>query len=473
MSHILRTRALHLLTTLALLIVLDLTPSTKPLREHLQRASAAVEGGQMDAASTNLEAALELEPKLASIREQAARAALMTDQPSLALRHLEVLAQARESPPDAECLKVEAYLALGSLQRALDRLEEAGLQCEAGVALANTLATESLAAGEVGAAIDSLQLWTSIRPASPEAHAALGMLMAVDSPEAALHHLRLSMELDPGGDPLLPRLIRAIEDSRPADSQAYTLAQLGFEFIGGRRWDLAQMAFEHAVRLRPDFAEAWAYLGLAVDGGGGSGLRELTQAIELAPDLTVAHLFLGKHWLRAGVPSRALESLEYAAALDPHNPAIAAELGATYAALGDMRSAQAAYQKATELAPDGIAFWRLLATFSLEYEIGLQEVGLGAAREALARSPQDPAALDLLGYCHFLLGNFPLADRYLWEAIELNPSLPSPAYHRGLLLLAQGDLEGGRRALETAVALDPQGRIGELADRSLANLEGR
>ena len=436
----LRNRATQLLIAGVLLLALDLSPSPEMLRTQLRNALAAVEGGRMDAASSSLETALVMEPGLASVREQAARAALMTEQPSRALEHLRILEEADQSPRDAKCLEVEAYLALGMLQRAMERLEEAGGGCEVGVALSNAQAASSLAENDVQAAISAVQIWTSLRPGSSEARAALGMLIAVEEPEAALSHLRLAMELDPGGDPLVQRLIRAIEDSRAADSQAYTLAQLGFEFIGDRRWTLARLAFEHAVRRREDFAEAWAYLGLAVDRTGGDGLSALNRAVGLAPDLTAAHLFLGKHWLRKGFPDKALESLETAAALDPRDPAIAAELGATYAALGDIRSAEAAYRLATELAPDEPAFWRLLATFSLEYEFGLREIGLVAAREAMMLSADDAASFDLLGYSHFLLGNFPLADRYLWEAIQLDPSLPAPSYHRGLLLLAAGDL---------------------------------
>ena len=79
--------------------------------------------------------------------------------------------------------------------------------------------------------------------------------------------------------------------------------------------------------------------------------------------------------------------------------------------------------------------------------------------------------MDRLGYTYFLLGNRILARRFILEAIQADGNLASAHYHLGLLGLAAGEIERGQAALESAMALDPDGRYGNLARRSLENLE--
>ena len=149
---------------------------------------------------------------------------------------------------------------------------------------------------------------------------------------------------------------------------------------------------------------------------------------------------------------------------------LAIDLGAAYAAAGDLPSAKSAFQYATNLNPEDPTLWSLFAQFSLDYEIELNEIGLPAARQAVVLQPRNAAALDRLGYTHLLLGNWTLAERFLVEAIQTDRNLASAHYHLGLLRLTDGDLVGGRASLFLAVALDPDGRFGSLAQRSLENL---
>ncbi len=181
-------------------------------------------------------------------------------------------------------------------------------------------------------------------------------------------------------------------------------------------------------------------------------------------------MFLGKHWLTGGDPELAIDAYEQAALLAPEDPLVAVDLGAAYAAVGELEAARLAFEYATQLDPRDPSLWSLLAQFSLDYEVQLEEVGLPAAREAAKLLPSDAAALDRLGYTHYLLGNQILAERFIRDAIEVDGNLASAYYHRGLLALSSGDVGDGRWALATAYALDPDGRYGNLALRSLENL---
>ncbi|MFQ5921861.1 MAG: tetratricopeptide repeat protein, partial [Anaerolineales bacterium] len=327
-----------------------------------------------------------------------------------------------------------------------------------------------VAGGDYQAAAEMLESLLASLPATPPASETMGPLLAMQDPEGALSHLRLAVDLDPQIASFADELIEVIESARSDENQAYSLAQVGQALARAGRWSMAVAAFENALAWDPGYTEARAYYGLALDRSGQDGLPQLDRAVAEAPQAPLPLVLLGKHWLIRGEPARALEAYEQAAALAPEDPLIAIDLGAAYAAAGDLPAARLAYQYATDLVPDDATLWSMFAQFSLDYEIELNEVGLPAARQAVMLKPRDAAALDRLGYTHFLLGNWTLAERFILEAIRANGNLASAHYHLGLLGLATGDAVGGRGALASAVALDPDGRYGNLARRSLENL---
>ena len=102
---------------------------------------------------------------------------------------------------------------------------------------------------------------------------------------------------------------------------------------------------------------------------GVDGLGDIEAAVNAAPGAALPRIFLAQHWLSKNQPDKARQQLEIAARLEAENPAVSAELGAAYAALGDVRSAKDAYLYATNLAPDNPSFWLRLAQFSLNNEI--------------------------------------------------------------------------------------------------------
>ncbi len=58
---------------------------------------------------------------------------------------------------------------------------------------------------------------------------------------------------------------------------------------------------------------------------------------------------------------------------------------------------------------------------------------------ALSLNRNDPRALDSRAYVYFQLGRYDKAIRDLDDALELNPSLPTAYYVRGMAKLKLGD----------------------------------
>jgi Flp pilus assembly protein TadD len=310
----------------------------------------------------------------------------------------------------------------------------------------------------------------SIEPLHEEALYSYALITSSSDPENALPHLYQSDALSPGTKPLTRALIKTIESAIELDDPSYMLAQVGQTFARHGEWQMATWAFQNALTLNPEYIEARAYLGLALDRSDRDGLQHLMDAIDVASDAALPRIFLAMHWQELGRPEIALQQLDIASRLEPTNPAVNAELGSVYAALGDTRSAIAAYRQATDLSPQDSRFWKLLAQFSLSNEIEVATLGLPAARNALVLDPSDPTNLDALGYAHFLLGNFRLSERLLGRALMLASSRADIQYHLGLLRYAQGEEHRARAAFSMAILLDPGGSIGLLADRILSNI---
>jgi tetratricopeptide (TPR) repeat protein len=463
-------RALHLGLVLLAVVLLSPTPIPAPLVTAVRAAERAMAAGRSQAALPALAAAMAYEPSLAALSSSAATVALRAGQPDQALAFLERADGVSGRSSGRVCQRIEALLQIGSTSQAMALWEYASAGCKMEGGLLWQVLEAQIAAGDAASARATAQALAQVLPFDPAVALQRGLLTAVHSPPDALEPLRRARSGLPERRALVNDLIATIEVSERRGPPAYRLAQVGQTLARHERWWLAAEAFRQALALQPDYVEAQAYLGLALDRSGGDGLALLEGAVAAAPEAALPHTFLGMHWQARGDWARAQRELELAARLDPANPAVAAQLGALYAEQGDIASARAAYRLAAELAPRDPQFWLLLADFSLRREVEIEALGLPAARNALLLTPRDPRASNALGYAYFLLGDPTLAERFLSQAVGLEPGWAQARYHLGLLRLRQGDSDGARRELELALALDTTGRIRPLAERALEGL---
>lgn len=465
----LTTRWPHVVLTFVLLVGFSPTPIAHPVATSLRSAKVAIEGNRLDVAVELLESAMAFEPALGALHLQAAEIALAADKPQKTLDHLDAAASLYLPNNANSCLSKHAHLALGNISEIVDNIEYIIRTCSVPTQFLQDLAQAYLNEDNPLVAQSLLKKLSSIKPSDPNITFSLAIVTATIKPDEALAHLRQVNSLTANGNPLSIELINTIEDAAYYSDLSYSLAQVGQALARYSKWTPAAWAFQHALELDPEYIEVRAYFGLALDRAGKDGLRELEAAINATPSAVLPRIFIAQHWLAQDQPQKAKQQLEIAARLDPENPAVSAELGAVYAALGDVRSAINAYRFATELAPDNPSFWLLLAQFSLNNEIEVQSLGLAAARNSVALNPDDHAALDILGYAHVLLNNLVLADRLLSRAVDLQPHRAATQLHLGLLRHAQGETNLAQAALEMALMLDPDGNIGQMAKRILTS----
>jgi Tfp pilus assembly protein PilF/peroxiredoxin len=163
--------------------------------------------------------------------------------------------------------------------------------------------------------------------------------------------LQYGLELVEQGfeEPALP----AFERAAKGDPSAFTLYSLGTLYMKGGQHAKAKAAFERALAVKPDFAEASNGLGALVaqngDVAGAIGL--FRAALETTPDYPDALNNLGYALLQTGREREAHDLYEKALALQPDFPEAFNNLGIFYARQGDMTRAQSYFRQAVDRRP--------------------------------------------------------------------------------------------------------------------------
>jgi tetratricopeptide (TPR) repeat protein len=234
-----------------------------------------------------------------------------------------------------------------------------------------------------------------------------------------------------------------------------------------QEWDLAIAAFEKAIALNEKNAEAWAWLGEANQQIGKSGLAELDKAVRLDHTSVVVRGLRALYWGRQEKYSQMLAEYLLAAEYEPDNPAWQAGIAEAYVKRGDLVAALVTYQHATELAPNESTYWSLLAIFCAQNNIHLEDIGLPAAQKAVDISPNDPSALEALGWTYLASGRYASAEQVLVDAVKRFPDHLSAHIHLAMTYLAQGNRSAALDVLERVQNVDPDGTYGEMAGQLL------
>ena len=321
---------------------------------------------------------------------------------------------------------------------------------------------------DFSAAVQILGKWNGWEQASSDDIYQVGLYLSVSQPDQASEILTQAAELNPELKPNIRIIQAGINASNPGDPMAYRLLLVGRALGSIDQWDLAEKAFTTASTLEPEYAEAWAFLGEAQDKTGNDGMDALNKAIQLKPDSILIQAMIGLYLQSHGEPDQALIYLQAAAAQEPENGIWQVEIGNTLALTGDLTSALPYYQKSISMDPENASYWRDLAAFSISYNVQVNEIGLPAARKAVALDPVNPIGLDLLG--QFLLSTQDLssAERMFLRAVQNNPNYALAQFHLGMTYLEQGKKDEAYQVFELSAGLAKGQPLEEQIQRVLA-----
>ena len=235
--------------------------------------------------------------------------------------------------------------------------------------------------------------------------------------------------------------------------------------------------FEAALRIRPDYAEAHANLGIAlaqIPGRLPEAIFQYQAALRDRPDyapkthLTNVHVDLGNALARMpGRTQDAIAQYESALNLSPDNAEAHYNFGNMLAATPDrIPDAIVEWQAATRLDPTlAKAHYNLATVYSRSPEHFADAVA--EYQEALRLRPDYPEAHNnLASVLSMMPGRLPEAIDQYRQAIRLRPDFAEAHYNLAMALLKVPGSESGAMAeLETALRLKPDPRGQEMLEQ--------
>ena len=453
---------------LIIVMLLGVSSGWRMIDRQLYRARKAIEANDSQRASLALVQAAQYAPWRKDLWEQAGIYALQDGQHQTAKSYFLRV----DNPSDLSTAGLTALGDIaqfeGDLKYAIQLWEEALTAGNGDIELHTRLAEAYQQLGDLDNAIQHLIELVELNPTDSASNYQLGLMLAATQPESALAYLSLAAELDPELSSNTKALTGNIRFARNIDDPSYPLLSAGQSLASIEEWELAEIALSKATQLNPEYADAWAYLGEALQHTDQNGLEELEKALSIDPNSVAANTLMGLYWQRQERYDLALIYLHAAAKLDDLNPALQAEIGNTLGLLGNISAAESHYRRAAALAPNDSTYWRILANYHIKYETKIREEGLAAARQAVIQDPEDPASLDAMAQIYLLLDSPFIARRFLERAIAADDNFAPAHLHLGLIHILEGDTLQAFQQFSIAKTLSPLGsQTAEQATRLL------
>lgn len=456
---------IQLVALLFLGSVLSFSPRDTRLARVYERFQAAYQAQDYRAMADHVAVIAQHQPWREELWEKAGHFAHRAGDAELAIQHF-------EKAQEVGSLSTQGQVDLGTLydqQGASQLAEQVWSGVEGSPEAAKYLAEFYQERGDYPAAIQEWERYISLRgEVDPRTHYTLGLLLAAYDPVESLAHLQGAAAEIPGARKLLDTL-----DGASEGEPAYKLVVAGQGLASLGRWKLGEAAFARALEFRPDYAQAWAYWGEALQQVGQKDedpLAALEKAYELDPDSGLVNIFLGTYWQRQGDHRKALSYYRAAGEIWPENPDVYVEKGRSWAVLGDLEKALTMYKKAIELRPETPDYYRLLAQFCINYHYRVREEGLPAARQAVQISEGSPASLVAMGQVMFELDDLQNAKKFYVQALEKDVTFVQAHLSLGLTYFALDDGTRASQHLESVLQLTDDPVMVEQARRMLAAL---
>jgi Flp pilus assembly protein TadD len=226
--------------------------------------------------------------------------------------------------------------------------------------------------------------------------------------------------------------VRAFERAAEANPGASTLYRLGTLLARSGETARAREAYERALTLEPDLAEASNDLGalLAQAGDLDGAIRRFRAALASTPDYPDALNNLGYALLLAGNDKEARALYEKALALQPDFPEALNNLGLLFGRAADMERAERYFRDALRRRPDYGEASNNLALVLVSR--GQADAAVSLLQDVLRRTPAYEGAYVTLAKIHFIAGRPQEAIAVLERLLQRNPK-----HAAALELLAQ------------------------------------
>lgn len=463
--------AVFLIILVPLMVGLTGHPITTAL-EHtraMQQLQQARYAGDTGAEITAIEEVLAFSPWRGDLWQRAGRLYLDTGQADRAISTFDHSGELGQLDAQGHIWLADALITDGRLIDARNSINSAGLGDYFLLMQAAALLRK---AGDLEGARENLIKANQLEPEDDEVNYQIGVLTLIEEPEKAY----LQLQKIQAGSPKRANaqyLVETINSKNEFNSNIDWILLAGQALSRVGEWDAAMQAFQTVVEDDPENALAWALLGEAQQQNNEGGKVSLDRAIELDADGELVNALMGLYYRRQGNTEQALVYLERALSANPKAAVWRIEMGGTLADAGRLEEALTQYQSGVEIDRSNPENWSALAKFSIGRNYMVQESGLGAARQAVVLSPDNPVYLDLLGSAYMILGDLDNAERFFKQALERDAEQAAILIHLGQVSYSRGQKEAAFAYWRRASASASNDRLKEMAERLLQENNAR
>ena len=218
----------------------------------------------------------------------------------------------------------------------------------------------------------------------------------------------------------------------------------------------AEQIYRLLLKTDPNQPDALQFLGLRAFEHGqlDEAVDHLQRAAAAQPSNAFIRANLGTMFQQRGQTDEAIACYRRALEINPSLPHAHNNLGAALKQQGDFDEALQSYQRAVSLKPDYAEAHSNLG--NLLKQFGRLEDALAAQRRSIEINPSYAEGHNNLGLALVARGAFEEALDCYRRALQLKPNYAEAYDNIGSALRSLGDIEGAMRAYEEAVALAPK-----------------
>ncbi len=436
-------------------VILGLSPvpqrvllAYQQIHEALRDENPAQAAARMEEIAANL-------PWHHQLWEQAGLLYMSGGEDAAGVEMLEKADQSGVLSPDGYLVLADGYERLGRLPEAVAIWREHISTHLVREELFDRIVSAEITLGGEEELIGVYETWIEQYPEEAVPYYQLGLWQLLTEPQKGMGNLARAVELNSDLSDKVEILMSSLTLLNQDDPQSYRLILIGRTLGNATEWDMAKRAFEKAIELEPTYAEAWAYLGEALQQVGQPALAAIEKANELSPESVLVKAITSLYWRRQNQPEKAIEVLEQIRKENPDEEIWLVELANVYAQKGDLSSAVAFFAEAILNEPENPAYWKELVVFCLQNHYEIRNMALPSARQVVILEHESSQSLDLMGLVMMSLEDYFSARRYFTWALEKDGSNGSAHLHLGQLLLMQNDLAGAHNHLTQAVLNEP------------------
>lgn len=230
---------------------------------------------------------------------------------------------------------------------------------------------------------------------------------------------------------------------------------LGLALKNARKFDEAEGVFKSIPKESQYSLEA--VLGLAeicVERKNACAIEYAEQAKQINPDDYQAYLVVGSYYIKLEDYQKAEVALKEAESKKSDSIDVIYTLGVLYDKMGKWETGVEVAKRILELNPDDPDALNFIGYSYADHAVNLDEAEKMLTKAVQSR-PNDGYIIDSLGWCYFKQGKYDKAKELIEKAAELSPHEPTIWEHLGELHAVLGNRKKAKESFLKALELNP------------------